>query len=109
MSSLVSKKLWGQDFSLGYFLIHTKKKSVLSLFLCWGICCFCLGNIAPRMRASIVALLVKKKNPPAVRETPARPLGREDPLEKGVAVDSCLENPRDRGAWWAPGTLARMH
>ena len=24
-------------------------------------------------------------------------LGREDPLEEGV----CLENPMDRGAWWA--------
>ena len=31
-------------------------------------------------------------------------LGREDPLEEGVAgplQDSCLENPRDRGAWRA--------
>ena len=31
-------------------------------------------------------------------------LGQEDPLEEGVAgslQDSCLENPRDRGAWRA--------
>ena len=31
-------------------------------------------------------------------------LGREDPLEKGMASPrqySCLENPRDGGAWWA--------
>ena len=33
-----------------------------------------------------------------------RPLGREDPLEEGMATQlqySCLENPMDRGAWWA--------
>ena len=31
-------------------------------------------------------------------------LGREDPLEKEMAMHSqysCLENPMDRGAWWA--------
>ena len=31
-------------------------------------------------------------------------LGREDPLEKGNSNPlqySCLENPMDRGAWWA--------
>ena len=28
--------------------------------------------------------------------------GQEDPLEKETATqDSCLENPMDRGAWWA--------
>ena len=30
--------------------------------------------------------------------------GQEDPLEEGVANPlqySCLENPMDRGAWWA--------
>ena len=33
-----------------------------------------------------------------------RYLGQEDPLEKDMAVHSsisCLENPMDRGAWWA--------
>jgi len=31
------------------------------------------------------------------------PLDREDALEKGMAPIpvSCLENPMDRGAWWA--------
>ena len=28
-------------------------------------------------------------------------MGREDPLEKGMATHSCLKNPMDRGAWWA--------
>ena len=30
-------------------------------------------------------------------------LGWEDPLEVGMATHStsCLENPMDRGAWWA--------
>ena len=41
------------------------------------------------------------ENLPAVRETQetwAGSLGRDGPLEKGM---SCLENPMDRGAWWA--------
>ena len=36
--------------------------------------------------------------------THVRSLGREDPLEEGVAAHSscsCLENSMDRGAWWA--------
>ena len=43
------------------------------------------------------------KNSPAKRETQAPSLGREDPLEKEMATHSrpCLENPTDRGAWWA--------
>ena len=29
-------------------------------------------------------------------------LDREDPLEEDMALQhSCLENPMDRGAWWA--------
>ena len=39
-----------------------------------------------------------------VRETQVQSLGREDPLEKGNGNPlqySCLENPMDRGAWWA--------
>ena len=43
-----------------------------------------------------------KKNPPAMHEAWVRSLGWEDPLEKGTnthSLDSCLENPRDRGAW----------
>ena len=43
------------------------------------------------------------KNLPAVQETWVGSLGLEDPLEKGLATHSypCLENPTDRGAWWA--------
>ena len=37
------------------------------------------------------------------QETWVRSLGQEDPLEEGMATHSstCLENPMDRGAWWA--------
>ena len=44
------------------------------------------------------------KNLPMVWETRVRSLGREDPLEKGNGNPpqySCLENPMDRGDWWA--------
>ena len=44
------------------------------------------------------------KNLPAMQKTRVRFLGREDPLEKGNGYPlqySCLENPMDRGAWWA--------
>ena len=39
-----------------------------------------------------------------MRETQVGSLGQEDPLEKEKAIlfqYSCLENPTDRGAWWA--------
>ena len=50
--------------------------------------------------ASLVAHRVK--NLPAVQETWVQSLGREDPLENGNPLQySCLENPMDRGAWWA--------
>ena len=44
------------------------------------------------------------KNLPTVRETRVRSLAQEDPLEKGNGNPlqySCLENPMDRGDWWA--------
>ena len=44
------------------------------------------------------------KNWPAMQETWVQSLSREDPLEKGMTTHSsisCLENPMDRGAWWA--------
>ena len=50
------------------------------------------------------------KNPPAMQEVRVQSLGWEDPLEKVMATHSsilaweipwCLENPMDRGAWWA--------
>ena len=46
--------------------------------------------------------LVSKESP-AMQETWVRSLGREDPLEEGMATHSSIlaENPMDRGAWWA--------
>ena len=42
------------------------------------------------------------KNLPALQETRVQSLGWEDPLENGNPPQcSCLENPMDRGAWWA--------
>ena len=44
------------------------------------------------------------KNLPAMQETRVQSLGREDPLEKGMATPLqyfCLENPMDSGAWHA--------
>ena len=35
------------------------------------------------------------------QETRVQSLGQEDPLEKGMATSSFLENPMDREAWWA--------
>ena len=52
--------------------------------------------------ASLVAQ--KVKNPPAMRETWVQSLGREDPLEEGMATHSSIlvwRIPMDRGAWWA--------
>ena len=46
------------------------------------------------------------KSPPAMQATHVRSLGREDPLEEGMAPHSscsCLENSMDRGAWWTTG------
>ena len=45
--------------------------------------------------ASLIAQLVKKKNPPAVQGTWVRSLGWEDPLEKGKATHSSMENSMD--------------
>ena len=60
------------------------------------------------VRASQVALMVKrKKNPPAnagdLRDTGSIPrLGRSPGEGHGSPLqDSCLENPMDREAWWA--------
>ena len=46
--------------------------------------------------------MVKKL--PAMQETSVRSLGPDDVMEKEMATHSsilCLENPMDRGAWWA--------
>ena len=45
-----------------------------------------------------------EENLPAMRETWVQSLGREDPLEEGMAARSSIlvwRNPMDRGAWWA--------
>ena len=56
--------------------------------------------ITIHIRASLVAQMVK--NLPATQETRVRTLGREDPLEKGTAIQySCMEYSMDRGAWQA--------
>ena len=57
--------------------------------------------MADSLVASLVAQMVK--NLPAMQETWVQSLGREDPLEKGVATRSSIlqENPMDRGAWQA--------
>ena len=45
------------------------------------------------------------KNPPSMQEPKEMPIqstGPEDPLEQGSPLQySCLENPIDRGDWWA--------
>ena len=44
------------------------------------------------------------KNLPAMWETQVQFLGREDPLEEGMATHSSIlawRIPMDRGAWWA--------
>ena len=51
---------------------------------------------------SLIARLVKTL--PAVQETRVWSLGQEDPPGEGNGNPlqySCLENPMDRGAWWA--------
>ena len=55
-----------------------------------------------QIRASVVAQVIK--NLPAIQETQIWSLGREDPLEKGMAThssNSCLENSLDRESWQA--------
>ena len=52
--------------------------------------------------AFLVAQMVK--NQPAMQETWVCSLGQDDSLEKGTATHSSilnLENPMDRGTWWA--------
>ena len=43
------------------------------------------------------------KDLPAMWETQVQPLGWEDPLEEEMATHRTfyLENPTDRGTWWA--------
>ena len=47
-----------------------------------------MGVIFRVLRAFLVAQMVKKNNLPAMWETQVQSLGREDPLEKGIAGES---------------------
>ena len=51
--------------------------------------------------AALVIQMVR--NLPAMKEACVQSLRQEDPLERGMAIHSsiCLENPMDRGSWWA--------
>ena len=41
------------------------------------------------------------KNSPVMQEIRVQSLGQKDPLKKEMTTHSVLENPMDRGAWWA--------
>ena len=59
-----------------------------------------LGTAYSVFRASQVAIVVEIHLP--MQKMQVQSLGHEDPLEKGMAThSSILENPMDRGAWWA--------
>ena len=62
-----------------------------------------------KCRASLVTQMVK--NLPAMQETQVWSLHWEIPGDKnGNPLQySCLENPMDRGAWWAAGYSPRSH
>ena len=52
----------------------------------------------------MVLVAQRLKHLPAMQETWVRSLGQEDPPGEGNGNPlqySCLENPMDRGAWWA--------
>ena len=57
-----------------------------------------ISNLPGSIFVSLVAQTVK--NPPAMRETRARSLGWENPLEKGMATQSSIL------AWEIPWTVA---
>ena len=60
------------------------------------------GNSNPLQYSwdSLVAQTVKRL--PSMPETRVQSLGRENPLEKEMALQySCLGNPMDRRTWWA--------
>ena len=54
----------------------------------------------PELRL-IHVMAQRLKRLPGMRETRVRSLGREDPMEKEMAIHSSttVENPMDRGAW----------
>ena len=63
---------------------------------------YCLELDKDKFPSYLVVEIVK--NLPAMQETCVPALGQEDALEKETTIAlkySCLENPMDRGAWWA--------
>ena len=59
-------------------------------------------HFSASLRASLVAQRLERL--PAMRETQVQSLGWEDSPGEGNGNPlqySCLENPMDRGAWWA--------
>ena len=61
-----------------------------------------MGLISDRAKVTFNAQRLKRL--PAMQETWVRSLGWEDPPGEGNGNPlqySCLENPMDRGAWWA--------
>ena len=68
-----------------------------------GTCLGCpVGQSLQEPVPQTVAQTVKTL--PAMQETQFQSLSQEDPLEKEIGnplLYSCLENPMDRGNWWA--------
>ena len=68
-----------------------------------GTCLGCpVGQSLQEPVPQTVAQTVKTL--PAMQETQFQSLSQEDPLEKEIGNPlqySCLENPMDRGNWWA--------
>ena len=90
------KWLYGEALQIAVKRREAKSKGEhqrLSVDLLWNT-----GNMGAFMVVQMV------KNPPAMQETQetwVRSLDGEDSLEEEMAPCSCLENPRDGGAWWA--------
>ena len=57
------------------------------------------GRLKKQEIYSLVAQMVKHL--PTMRETRIQSLGREDEGNGSPLQYSCLENPMDRGTWWA--------
>ena len=72
-----------------------------------GLVCIhsaCLFLLVGAFNPFTFKVIIDIKHLPAMQETWVQSLGEEKPLEKGngyLLQCSCLENPMDRGAWWA--------
>ena len=89
--SLKASVLWSSAFfmvQLSHTYMTTGKTITLTIWTCVDKVMFLLFNTLSRFvcRASLVAQTVKHL--PAMRETQVRFLGREDPLEKKMAIHS---------------------